>query len=143
MSSTDALNAGLNTIRDWGIRSAGVPHITYQNMHAILRKQTLVFYPVWVARYTYKERGYFATVDGVTGKVLSGRAPGDPLKQAIIGTIGSGAGGVLAGVGVRFLIGGSEGPGAGLLVAGIVILAAGYWFFRHGGQIVQGDIKWD
>jgi LSD1 subclass zinc finger protein len=35
----------------------------------------LIYYPLWRARYTYKGRGYGVTLDGVTGKVLSGRVP--------------------------------------------------------------------
>ena len=53
----------------------------------------LIFYPIWMARYKYQERMYFATVDGITGKVLSGRAPGDYMWRSLVMTGGMAVGG--------------------------------------------------
>jgi hypothetical protein len=82
------------------------------------------------------------TVDGVTGQVLSGRAPGDPLFQAIAVTAGVLFGGLAAVAGI--LVGDSMGDmriGLVGIGAGLVILYLAYRFFRHGSEIVQGEFK--
>jgi len=120
--------------------SAHVEHVTFEKLHALPRKLSMIYYPVWVVRYNYKERMYMMTVDGVTGNVLSGRAPGDPLYQSLAVTAGTSIGGLVAAGGIiagstdyRIAIGG--------IVAGFVILIVTYLFFRHGSEISQGDFK--
>ena len=44
----------------------------------------LVYYPLWVARYTYRQRAYQVVVDGSTGKVLYGKAPGNIYFRALM-----------------------------------------------------------
>jgi hypothetical protein len=140
-SSTDAQNLGEQAVRNMARASAGVPHITFEKIHVIQRALVLTHYPVWIGRYEYAGRSYFATVDGVTGSTLSGRAPGDPLYQSAIMTGGSAAGGIIAGIGLSPFVGG-EAKWI-MLGVGIVIFAASYLFFRHGSEIVEGDIKKD
>ena len=42
----------------------------------------LVFYPLWVLRYTYKGRAYHVVVDGYSGNVLYGKAPSNHFQRA-------------------------------------------------------------
>lgn len=140
-SSTDARNLGEQAVRNMARASAGVPHITFEKIHVIPHALVLTHYPIWIGRYEYAGRSYFATVDGVTGSTLSGRAPGDPLYQSAIMTGGSAAGGILAGIGLSPMVGGDA--KWILLVVGIVIFAVSYMFFRHGSEIQEGDIKKD
>ncbi|HUW43180.1 MAG TPA: hypothetical protein VMW02_02970, partial [Thermoplasmata archaeon] len=95
---------------------------------------------VWVVRYSYQDRMYMDTVDGVTGQVLSGRAPGDPLYQALAATGGASVGGLIAAVGI--LLGTADARIAILgLVGGVIVLGISYLFFRHGSERAQGDFK--
>jgi hypothetical protein len=83
---------------------------------------------------------YMATVDGVTGKVLSGRAPGDALYQSLAMTGGTSVSGLIAAGSIAFGIGSGEGSIAIIgLVVGAVILGFTYRFFRHGSEIIEGD----
>jgi hypothetical protein len=85
---------------------------------------------------------YMDTVDGVTGQVLSGRAPGDPMFQSLAVTAGTSIGGLIAAGAIIFS--GSQNDYrialAGLAV-GAIILFLTYRFFRHGSEIVQGEFK--
>lgn len=122
--------------------SARVPHVTFERLHVFPRSLTMVYYPIWVIRYDYRGRMYMGTVDGVTGQVLSGRAPGDPLYQSLAVTGGASAGGLIAAAGI--IVGNMEGDLmialAGLAV-GLVVLLFAYRFFRHGSERVEGEFK--
>jgi len=119
---------------------ARVPHVTFEKVTVIPKHISQIYYPVWVVRYSYGERMYMATVDGVTGQVLSGRAPGDPLYQSLAMTGGTSIGGLIAAAGLIFGLGYGEGVIALIgLGAGAVILWATYRFFRHGSEIIEGD----
>ncbi|NLX47796.1 MAG: hypothetical protein GXY70_06490 [Euryarchaeota archaeon] len=119
---------------------ANVPHITFERVTAIPKHISQIYYPVWVVRYSYGERMYMVTVDGVTGNVLSGRAPGDALYQSLAVTGGTSAGGLIAAGGLLIGLGSGEGALAVIgVVAGVVILGFTYRFFRHGSEITEGD----
>ena len=138
-SRDDARKEAERAIKRWVFREANIENVTFHREFVIPRDFSLLYYPVWIIRYDYKGKMYFLTVDGVTGEVLSGRAPGDPVWQAL--AIGTGAtiGGVLtglspAGTAVDYR------AGALLFIIGIVVFGASYFFFRYGSEIVEGDI---
>jgi hypothetical protein len=123
----------------------GVPTVTFQDMHVFPKDLSVIYYPLWVVRYTYSERIYFATVDGVTGMVLSGRAPGDNLWRSITMALGM----AISGIGVSFCLwlaiqGGSQ-DSIGIGIAGaigcLLVAAGAYAFFRYGGEMTTGDVK--
>ncbi len=120
---------------------AGVPHITFEQLHTFPKRMSLVYYPVWVIRYDYREKMYISTVDGVTGNVLSGRAPGDPLFQSLAVTAGTSIGGVVAAGGILIGSQGTPEIAIGGVVVGLVLLVVTYLFFRHGSEIVEGDFN--
>lgn len=129
----DAVNRGRS--------SAHVPHVTFENLHVLVKKMSMIYYPIWVVRYSYRERMYILTVDGVTGEVLSGRAPGDSLFQSLAVTAGTSLGGLAAAGGILYTISVQEETGIVGVVAGLIILAFTYYFFRHGSEIIQGDFS--
>ncbi len=53
----------------------------------------LVYYPLWVLRYLYRGRAFQVVVDGFSGEVLYGKAPGNILYRAaaLVGGMGVGA----------------------------------------------------
>jgi hypothetical protein len=139
-SSDAAKQAGVEAVRGVAVSSAGVPNITFQKMHVIPRYLAMTYYPIWVARYTYSGRTYFATLDGVAARSLSGRAPGDPLYQSLIGVGGAAGGGLLTGVSAAGLVyGWGEAAIVGVVI-GIVVFVAAFMFFRHGSEITEGEI---
>jgi len=143
-SPNDAAANGSNGIRNAAISSAGVPHITFTSMHVFPKGLTLLYYPVWMLRYKYSGRMYFVTVDGVTGKVLSGRAPGDSLKRSIAMTAGMLIGGLGSALGLRVLATVSgDAAMAGLVIIAVCLCIAGgaFSFFRHGSEVTTGDVK--
>lgn len=137
-SIDDAAERGKNAIISSAVASAHVPNITFQKVNYIQKYIGMVYYPIWIVRYRYKERGYFLTVDGITNQPLSGRAPGDPLYQALAMACGASASGILAGLGTMFgLLLDSWIIVAGSIIGGIGILYGAYRFFRFGSERVQ------
>ena len=107
------------------------------------RRFGLVYYPLWVLRYLYKGRAFQVVVDGYTGKVLYGKAPGSTLYRALVLVGGMIVGAFLSvdlssaafalafqmeddGVGTLLMI------GLGLFLAGLGIMVAAYRKFRYG-----------
>lgn len=140
-SPDDARSKGVESVRSMAISSANVPNITYQKMHVAPKYLGLTFYPVWICRYTYRGRSYFATFDGVDGKSLSGRAPGDPVYQSLALVGGTIIGGTIAGASITVGVAAAGEVGVVGAVIGVIIFIAGFFFFRHGSEVTEGDIE--
>jgi hypothetical protein len=109
------------------------------------RRMALVYYPLWMLRYHYRGRAFQVAVDGHSGKVLFGKAPGNTLYRAGVLVGGMALGAFLsvdvASVLLYFLSqsdsDGAEGmlAAAGVaLVVGLGLMWAAYRKFRYGEQ---------
>lgn len=139
-SRDDAVARAKNDALSRARASARVPHVTFERLHVLPKRLSMVYYPVWVVRYKYRDRMYMTTVDGVTGQTMSGRAPGDPLFQSLAVTAGTSIGGIIAAAGLIFSNGTAEIAIGGLAVGGAILFLM-YRFFRHGSEIVEGEFK--
>ncbi|RQD82075.1 MAG: hypothetical protein D5R99_00195 [Methanocalculus sp. MSAO_Arc1] len=139
-SRDDANDRAKEGIRNMALAeaTAGIENVTFSRSFILPKGFELVYYPFWIVRFRYKERGYFAIVDGVTGQILSGRAPGDPLYQTLIIGFGSAVAGSLTGFGISMLAA-DDGLGFLLIIVGLVMIAGAYYKFRYGSEIVEGD----
>ncbi|HNT24220.1 MAG TPA: hypothetical protein PKM21_07640 [Anaerolineales bacterium] len=108
------------------------------------QRMGLVYYPLWVMRYLYRGRSFQVAVDGYTGMVLYGKAPGNTLYRAAVLV-----GGMLLGAfmaidlpAICFWLGIQAGDdaegifvlGVGLLIAGFVLIGKAYTSFRYGEE---------
>lgn len=115
----------------------------FEKFHYLRQQLSLVYYPLWVARYEYRGRNYQVVVDGISAEVLYGKAPGNIFYRAIMLIAGMAVGNFILVNGT--IIGGlvvansDEGNGIWLPVAalalGIGIVIAGYLRFRHGEEV--------
>ena len=119
----------------------------FEKFHTLRRQLSLVYYPLWVARYEYRERNYQVVVDGVKGKVLYGKAPGNIFFRAaaLVGGMALGNlllvnGSILA---VTFASSSSDDDGIGFFcvpaLLGLGLMAWGYWAFRYGEEVEELD----
>lgn len=123
--------------------ASGIETLTFSKTFCIPREFSLLYYPYWIIRYQYRERDYFVVLDGVSGQPVSGRAPGDQTYQAIAAGLGSGFGGLFAGLGIAYaMFSDSEYALAGLsgLIIGLILVLAGYWMFRFGSEVTEGKL---
>ena len=118
---------------EWGEKSAGVTRKTFTRLHKIGSSCNLVYYPLWVTRYEYKNRIYQVTADGESGQLLYGRAPGNNLYRVgwLLGSIFTGDFILTSGLRAGKL----DDNVLGLIAVCIVIMVIGYRKYRHGGEI--------
>lgn len=104
------------------------------------RRLGMVYHPLWVLRYLYRGRAFQVVLDGYSGKVLYGRAPGNTLYRAAVLVAGMAIGAFLAIDIPAAILYFTEGDDGGLGFAAVVFLFglglmfAAYRSFRHGEE---------
>lgn len=122
--------------------AAKVDRVTFERMDTISSAVSLVYYPLWVVRYRYRERVYQCVVDGEGKKVLYGRAPGNDLYRAAALVLSFAAGNFLITSIVTATV--SSKGGGGVEIFGMFLALAvtaffwGFQKFRHGGEVCVG-----
>jgi DNA-directed RNA polymerase subunit RPC12/RpoP len=117
----------------------------FEKFHILRPRLSLVYYPLWVGRYEFRQRNYQVVVDGVSGKVLYGKAPGNIFFRAAMLVGGMALGNLLLVNGtilaLLLLSDSSDDDSAMLLclpaVIGLAIILAGYRAFRYGEEVEQ------
>jgi DNA-directed RNA polymerase subunit RPC12/RpoP len=126
-------------------KAAKLDRIAQVFVRLVNQRMGIVYHPLWVLRYLYRDRAYQVVVDGHSGDVLYGKAPGNTLYRAAVLVGGMALGALLAVDGAAaafYLASEAKGDSVGFLFgAGIVALAAGFGLmgsayrkFRYGEQ---------
>lgn len=118
----------------------GLKRVHFRYTALLSERFTVVYYPLWVVRYRFRERSYQAVIDGEDGKLAYGKAPGNDLYRALV-LVGCQALSCLIGTTALQWMGRSDDSAEGLIA--VVVVAAGilYWGwrqFRHGGVVEEG-----
>jgi len=122
--------------------AAGQTRTSYENVQLLRPDFALVYFPVWLARYSYRNRIYQVVIDGVSGKVMYGKAPGNILYRAAalvtglaVGNLVLVNGTILAGLAAS----NSDDDGLAILLLpiaiGIGLIIYGYRQFRYGEEV--------
>lgn len=121
----------------------------YEKFHVLRERLSIVYYPLWVVRYHYRQRNYQVVVDGVQNKVLYGKAPGNILYRAAALVGGMSIGNLLVVHGTAFAFqvlaymdSGDDDAWAILFIptiVGIVSMIGGYRAFRYGEEVEHID----
>jgi DNA-directed RNA polymerase subunit RPC12/RpoP len=141
-SLSDAQSAAERHFSD-SVRSGSSLDKVSQVLVRTLQHHTgLVYYPLWVLRYSYRGRTFQVVVDGNSGKVLYGKAPGNTLYRAGKLVVGM-AGGAFLAIDVPAMIIGFMGRDSdeGILGLALAAFAAGlglmwsaFRSFRYGEE---------
>lgn len=141
-SHTDAVREA-ETLFTYRAKAGNLKERYFEKVHFLRRRLSLVYYPLWVARYDYKGRHYQVVVDGAKGEVLYGKAPGNSWFRAAALVAGMAIGNFLLVNGTIFALwfgSGSDGEEflATLLlpvILGIGLIVGGYQAFRYGEEV--------
>ncbi len=120
-------------------RKANLDRLAQMFVRFLRQRNGLVYYPLWVVRYLYRGRSYQVVVDGASGQVLYGKAPGNTLYRAAALVLGMALGAFLSVDVSALILSDSHGDnsflaGLGALVIGLGIMLAAYRRFRYGEQ---------
>jgi hypothetical protein len=121
----------------------GLDRISQLFLRLFRHRTGLVYYPLWVLRYLYRGRAFQVAVDGYTGKILYGKAPGNTIYRAGRLVAGMAVGAFLAidaSSAVLYTMGNDDnGTGTlllvlGLFLGGVALMFTSYRAFRYGEQ---------
>jgi DNA-directed RNA polymerase subunit RPC12/RpoP len=140
-SFSDARQAAENEFQQQINRRAGLDRLSQLFVRSFRRQQGLVYYPLWVLRYLYRGRAFQVVVDGYSGKILYGKAPGNTLYRAAVLVLGMATGAFLS-IDVTALIiyGLSDSKDSPIWLAlvafggGLALMYTAYRRFRYGEQ---------
>jgi len=124
-------------------QSARLDRIAQVFQRSIQERMGLVYYPLWVVRYLYRGRSFQVVVDGFSGEVLYGKAPGSTLYRAAMLVGGMALGALLAvdGSALAFSMAAnsSSDDAGGIFIGGLLaivfgfgIMVGAYRLFRYG-----------
>lgn len=138
-SEEEVRRAALATFRDEGDPAKGLHRVRFRFLESVREALTVVYYPLWIVRYRFRERSYQAVVDAEDGGLAYGKAPGNDLYRALM-LVGTEAAVCYVGT-AMFHHAGDDGCGAlvAALVFGGAILAWGWRKFRYGGVVEEGS----
>lgn len=151
-SISDAHQAAEQEFQKQVTSAVGLDRLAQLFIRFIHKRFGLVYYPLWVIRYLYRDRAFQVVVDGFSGKVLYGKAPGNVLYRAAALVTGMAVGAFLAvDVPVFVLMESSNSRNSdisfgfliGALVVGLGLMAYAYRTFRYGEHYEYGGAKFD
>lgn len=139
-SFTDARDQAEDTFAGEIESQAGLDRTGQLFIRHLRRKHALVYHPLWVLRYLFRGRAFQVVVDGYSGQVLYGKAPGNTLYRALILTFGMAVGAFIAVDAPAFVFWASDFSDDLIWIALMLLLVGGgmmfaaYRVFRHGEQ---------
>ena len=147
-SSTDALTEAAEHFTYEGRKKRSLSRTYFEKFYVLREKLTIVYYPLWVVRYQYRQRSYQVVVDGLQNKVLYGKAPGNILYRAGMLVLGMSLGNLLLVHGTVFAAQMLDSAGSHsnndsfwfLLIPPIIggsLCLWGYRKFRYGEEVEQ------
>lgn len=140
-SATEALDEAQTVFEYEVVKDANQTTTYYQNIRTLSPMLVLAFYPVWIVRYAYRSRTYQVVVDGVSGAIVAGKAPGNPLYRAVTLVTALAAGTFLFINGPLVLLstGITDDDGFSFIlvpvVVGLLLILWGYRNFRYGEEV--------
>jgi len=74
---------------DWAREEAALDLITFKKLHFLNLETSIIYYPLWIFRYRYRNRIYQVVFDAEDGSMLHGTAPGNSLFRifTLVGTM--------------------------------------------------------
>lgn len=140
-SLTDAMAAAEANFQENVRKKSDLDRVSQVFTRMLRQQMGVVYYPLWIVRYLYRGRVFQVAVDGFSGQVLYGKAPGSTFFRAAVLVGGMAVGAVLAldiPAGILSL---SDHKGSGQVGFALVVLAAGfslmyfaYRKFRYGEE---------
>ncbi len=115
----------------------GLKKVRFRFLEILRERFSLIYYPLWIIRYSFEGRSYQILVDAEDASLVYGKAPGNDLYRAV-SMVASQAAALFVATTLVRLIGVNLG---GLAAMGAVVAGVLWWGwrkFRHGGVVIEG-----
>ncbi len=120
----------------------GLKRVYFRFLELIRERFSVIYYPLWVVRYRFRERSYQALVDAEDGSLAYAKAPGNDLYRALMGVGSQAAACFIATTALQWAAKGDVDNPLALIVgagaAALFVLAWGFKRFRYGGVVEEG-----
>jgi hypothetical protein len=134
-SAAEALETARTQFEDEMKKLTRLDRISQTFIRMIRQRMGIVYYPLWVLRYLYRGRAFQVVVDGYSGDVVYGKAPGNIFYRAGVLVAGMAVGAFVT-VDVPYWLADSEdSDGLGVLAVflfGLVLMYNSYRQYRYG-----------
>jgi hypothetical protein len=137
-SEAEVRDAALAAYKAEADPASGLKRVRFRFLETVRDELTVVYYPLWVVRYRFRNRSYQAVVDAEDGTLAYGKAPGNDLYRALV-LVGTEA--VVCYAGTTLAQHADNGCGATMAAAvfGFIALAWAWRRFRYGGVVEEGS----
>ena len=137
VSEAEVMQSALSQFKMESDPSLDLERLRFKFLETLRERISVIYYPLWIVRYTFRDRTYQILIDGEDGNLVYGKAPGNDLYRAVMMVLGIAGPLYLATTAVQ-LIGFDLGS---MAIAGTLAFAALAWGwrkFRHGGVVEEG-----
>lgn len=117
---------------------AGLVRVRFEFLETLRERLSVIYYPVWVVRYHYRERAYQVLVDAEDASLAYGKAPGNDFYRAAALVATEAAVAFVATTLVQVTGEASCGMIAFIGAFATAALAWGWKQFRYGGVVIEG-----
>jgi hypothetical protein len=141
-SELEALSRAVAEFSDAADPSGRLHSVRFKFLEALRQRLAVIYYPLWVVRYRYRNRSYQVLVDAQDGTVAYGKAPGNDVYRAAMLVLSQAAAGFVGTTGARLALSADDGAIALLLISGAIATAILFWGwrkFRWGGVVIEGS----
>ena len=135
-SESEVRRAALEQFARESDPAAGLKRVRFRFRETLRDRLSVVYYPLWVVRYRFRERAYQVLVDAEDGSIAYGKAPGNDFYRAAVLVGVEAAAAFLATTVLQ------AGADCGIFAfVGLFCSAAVLWAwsrFRYGGVVIEG-----
>jgi hypothetical protein len=136
-SAEESLARAKKVFENRANQKAHLDRVSQTIVNIIRPRLGLVYYPLWVVRYLFRGRVFQVVVDGFSGEVLYGKAPGSVMYRAVAMVGGMAAGAFIGVNGPAMMLRASDSDKSmeGALIAiaiGGVLMFGSYRIYRFG-----------
>jgi hypothetical protein len=119
--------------------TTGLKKVRFKFLETLRERLSVIYYPVWVVRYHYRNRAYQILVDAEDASLAYGKAPGNDFFRAAVLVLAEAAVAFVATTVVQLVGSGSCGLITFLGAISLAILAWAWKHFRYGGVVIEGS----
>jgi DNA-directed RNA polymerase subunit RPC12/RpoP len=136
-SEKEVMSTAIEAFKRQTDPARGLKRVRMRFLATLRERMSIVYYPLWIVRYRFRERSYQVLVDAEDGSLAYGKAPGNDLYRALM-LVGAEAVAMFLGTTALQWMGGGFISLAFVGGIALAFMAWGWRRFRYGGVVEEG-----